>query len=68
MLLKNALQRLEKKGFSIKSNLGSYVATLNGTTISFFAQNDKCSKFTYESENSCASTYGLTLKQALEFS
>ena len=65
MLLKNAIKKLENAGYTIISNFGSYVATLDSVTISFSAQGDKTSKFTYDSDSSCAPTYGLNLKQAM---
>mgnify|MGYP001593573165 CR=1 FL=1 len=65
MLLKNAIKKLENAGYTISSNLGSYIATLNGVTISFHSRGEKTSNFTYDSDSSCAPTYGLNLKQAM---
>lgn len=67
MKLSNAIKKLEKAGYEIKENTGSYVAILDIVTISFFAQADECSKFTFDSDNQCAPTYGLSLTQAMKF-
>lgn len=67
MNLDNAIKKLQKHGFQIKSNLGSHVATRNDVSISFFDQNGKTSKFTFNDKNACEPTYGLSLKMALEF-
>ena len=60
-------------GFSVrleemKENNGSFHAEKAGTFISFFVNHgsDKTSKFTYEGSTSCAPTYGMSLKAALE--
>lgn len=68
MTLDNAIQKLQKHGFKVTSNLGSYIATRRDTKISFFSQNEKTSKFTFSDKNACEPTYGLSLKMALEFS
>ena len=67
MLLKNALSKLDKHGFDVQSNLGSYVATRKDVVIKFFEQNGKTSKFSFEDENASAPTFGISLNMALEF-
>ncbi len=65
MLLTNAINKLEKAGYEVSGNLGSYVATAGSVTISFFATDGVTGRFTYESLSSGAPTFGLNLKQAL---
>ncbi len=68
MKLSTAIKRLEKAGYEVKGNLGSYDAMKGGVIISFFEtseNSDDCSRFTYDSTGSCAPTYGLTLKAAM---
>lgn len=66
MKLSNAIKKLENAGYVVKGDLGSFYATLNNVTLTFFSQNDICSKFTFNSESSCAPTFGLSLKQAMD--
>jgi hypothetical protein len=63
-----ALAKLNKAGFKVSENKGSFHAEKTGTFISFFVNtgSDKTSKFTYEGSTSCAPTYGMSLKAALE--
>jgi len=63
-----ALAKLNKAGFKVSENKGSFHAEKAGTFISFFVNpgSDKTSKFTYEGSTSCAPTYGMSLKAALE--
>jgi hypothetical protein len=65
MKLVNAIKKLEKAGYEITENMGSYFATFETVTISFSSQDGLCSKFTFDSESSCAPTYGLNLTQAM---
>ncbi len=70
MKLSNAIKKLKKAGFEITGNIGSYIATKEGSEIRFFENGlgtDSCSKFTYSSETSCAPTYSLGLRQAISF-
>lgn len=67
MKLVNALKKLENAGYSINNNGTFYSAQLKTVTISFIANiKGECSKFTFNSTSSCAPTYGLSLKTAME--
>jgi hypothetical protein len=65
MKLANAIKKLEKAGYDITGKTGFYIATFKSITISFSAHAGTCSKFTFDSESSCAPTYGLNLTQAM---
>lgn len=70
MKLSTAIKTLEKAGFEIKSNSGSYFASRGQSQISFFengANTGKTSKFTFDAKSQCAPTFGLSLKQAISF-
>ena len=70
MKLSSAIKTLEKSGFSIQSEQGSYVAQKDGAIIEFFengANSGKTSKFTFNDDAQCAATFGLSLKQAISF-
>jgi hypothetical protein len=66
MKLTNAIKKLEKAGWDIIGEKGVYTAIKSGSSISFSAQgSDECSRFTYDSDLSCAPTFGMTLKAAM---
>lgn len=66
MKLATATKKLENAGYKIQTNGAHYVASNDNRTISFCANGDQVSsKFTYDSVNACAPTYGLTLKAAM---
>ena len=68
MKLANAIKKLEKNGYEVSSELGSYIAQKGMVTISFFENqlgSGECGRFTYEHEKSCSPTYGLSLKSAI---
>ena len=65
MLLSNAIKKLEKAGYTLQGSENYHIASLNGVTITFTSREGKCSKFTFDSKNSCSPTYGMTLKQAM---
>lgn len=67
MKLQNAIKRLEKAGFTLITNGSIYIASKKGVDVSFvsFGETVKSNGFTYESETSCAPTYGMTLNSAI---
>jgi len=66
MKLSTAIKRLKKDGYSVKGNLGSYIAVRGNTTISFYETGSgNSSKFIYRHTNSCSPTYGMSLKAAM---
>lgn len=67
MKLSNAIKKLKSEGWDIISNKGTYIAAKSDSEISFFVNpgSDKCSRFTFDSSNSCAPTYGMSLKAAI---
>ncbi len=68
MKVSTAIKKLEKNGYTITSEKGTHIATKGNVWLRFFENGpgtDRCSKFTYSTVNSCAPTYGLTLKAAM---
>lgn len=68
MKLTSAIAKLEKAGFKIVTNGNFYIAEKEGVTVNFISSEKgevKSNGFSWESETSCAKTYGMTLKQVI---
>ena len=61
----NAVKKLKSAGYSVSESAGSFQASNGSVLISFFTQNGNTKNFTFDSDSSCAPTYGLTLKAAM---
>ena len=66
MKLSNAINKLKKNGWAVDVSNGQLVGSRGGAWVQCSISPDEtCSKFTYNSESSCAPTYGLSLAQAI---
>ncbi|NIT54856.1 MAG: hypothetical protein GWN00_01010 [Aliifodinibius sp.] len=68
MKLTTAINRLTKAGYEIHEGTGTYAAMKDGDTISFYETapgSGKTGRFTFMGAESCAPTYGMTLKAAM---
>ena len=69
MKLSNAINKLEKLGFDIQSNLGSYIASYEEYDVRFYENglgSGETHKFTVKCNHTGLSVYGLSLKKAIE--